>query len=42
MIEEHIGYGHLRQDTYELIKDPIARRDLRLFISGLLSSSEVR
>lgn len=37
-IEEHIEYAYLRQDVYELLQDPIARRDLRIFISKLLNA----
>lgn len=38
IIYEYIEYAYLRQDVYELLRDPKARRELRLFIAGLLNS----
>ncbi|GAP08695.1 hypothetical protein ATHL_03602 [Anaerolinea thermolimosa] len=40
LIDEYIEYVYFRQDVYELLQDPKARRELRLFISELLNSQE--
>jgi hypothetical protein len=40
IIEDHIEYAYLRQDVYDLIKDPITRNELRIFISNLLNSQK--
>ena len=39
MIEEHIEYAYLREDVFRLIQNPISRKELRIFLSGLLNAA---
>ncbi len=38
LIHDYIEYAYLRDDVYNLIVDPISRKELRRFISELLNT----
>jgi predicted restriction endonuclease len=38
IIELNIEYAYLREDVCALVTDPMSRKDLRLFISGMLNA----
>lgn len=40
LIEEYIEYAYLREDVYQVFVDSLSRKELRLYISGLVNVSK--